>query len=106
MSSLTSSGGLFGEYFAPEPRAFAKNSLLDGRARRLFDLTRRACQAGLYPYQLPLEGRSGPWVEAEGRRMLMLSSYDYLGLIGDPRWTRPQLRRCRSTGPGRAAPAC
>ena len=66
--AITSSGGLFGEFFASEKSStFAKNSLLDGRARRLFELTRRACDAGLYPYQLPLEGRSGPWVEAEGR---------------------------------------
>jgi glycine C-acetyltransferase len=45
----------------------------------------RACEAGVYPFQLPLEGRSGRWVRAEGRDLLMLSSYDYLGLIGDSR---------------------
>ena len=99
--AITSSGGLFGDFFASENSpAFAKNSLLDGRARRLFDLTRRACQAGLYPYQLPLEGRSGPWVEAEGRRMLMLSSYDYLGLIGDARVDEGAIEAVRKYGTG------
>ena len=99
--AITSSGGLFGDFFASQNGStFAKNSLLDGRARRLFDLTRRACQAGLYPYQLPLEGRSGPWVEAEGRRMLMLSSYDYLGLIGDPRVDEGAIAAVRKYGTG------
>ena len=64
---------------------FNKTSLVDNRARRVFDLAKRACEYEVYPFQLPLEGRSGPGVQVEGRTMLMLSSYDYLGLIGDPR---------------------
>ena len=85
-AATTPAGGLFGEFFTSEKSStFDRTSLIDGRARRLFEMTRRACDAGVYPYQLPLDGKSGPWVEAEGRRMLMLSSYDYLGLIGDPR---------------------
>jgi len=99
--ATTSSGGLFGEFFASKKSStFDKNSLLDGRARRLFDLTRRACDAGVYPYQLPLEGRSGPWIEAEGRRMLMLSSYDYLGLIGDERVDAAAIEAVRKYGTG------
>ena len=58
----------------------------------------RACEAGVYPYQLPLEGRSGPWVQAEGRRLLMLSSYDYLGLIGDPRIEDAAIQAVRTYG--------
>jgi 8-amino-7-oxononanoate synthase len=85
-NGATSSGGLFRGFFASEKKpSFDRSDLVDGRARRVFDLTRRACEAGIYPYQLALEGRSGPWVQAEGRKMLMLSSYDYLGLIGDER---------------------
>ena len=99
--AITSSGGLFGEFFASKKSStFDKNSLLDGRARRLFDLTRRACDAGVYPYQLPLETKSGPWVEAEGRRMLMLSSYDYLGLIGDQRVDAAAIEAIRKYGTG------
>ncbi len=99
--AVTSSGGLFGEFFASEKSStFRKNGLIDGRARRLFDMTRRACDAGIYPYQLPLEGRSGPWVQAEGRRMLMLSSYDYLGLIGDERVDEAAIEAVRKYGSG------
>ena len=80
------SGGLFNGFFASREKwNLGKDHLVDGRARRIFDLMGRACDRGVYPYQLPLEGRSGPWVQSEGRRLLMLSSYDYLGLIGDPR---------------------
>jgi glycine C-acetyltransferase len=39
----------------------------------------------LYVYQQPLEERSGPRVRVGGRGFLMMSSYDYLGLIGDTR---------------------
>ena len=99
--ATTSSGGLFGEFFASEKSStFDKASLIDGKARRLFELTRRACDAGVYPYQLPLESRSGPWVEAEGRRMLMLSSYDYLGLIGDERVDNAAIEAIRKYGTG------
>ncbi len=98
---ITSSGGLFGEFFASEKSStFHRNGLLDGRARRLFELTRRACDLGVYPYQLPLEGRSGPWIEAEGRKMLMLSSYDYLGLIGDERVDAAAIEAVRKYGSG------
>jgi 8-amino-7-oxononanoate synthase len=99
--AITSSGGLFGEFFtSARSLTFHKDSLIDGRARRLFDLTRRACDAGVYPYQLPLETRTGPWVEAEGRRMLMLSSYDYLGLVGDERVDAAAIEAIRKYGTG------
>jgi len=54
-------------------------------ARHWFALLKWGEAEGLYTYQLPLAGRSGPRVELEdGRTALMLSSYDYLGLIGHP----------------------
>ncbi len=84
---LTSaSGARFDGFFASgNRRSYSKDNLLDARARRVFEMTQAACEAGVYPYQVPLEGRSGAWVRVEGRKMLALSAYDYLGLIGDPR---------------------
>jgi len=81
----SSCGQLFGDYFAAKRGSFRKNDLIDARARRLFETTAFACEHNAYPFQIPLEGRSGPWVRADGHTLLMLSSYDYLGLIGDPR---------------------
>ena len=95
------SGDLFNGFFNSGTKwQFDKTSLVDNRARRVFDLAKRACEHGVYPYQLPLEGRSGPWVEAEGSRMLMLSSYDYLGLIGDERIDNAAVSAIRKYGTG------
>src|SRR5205807_1002402 len=76
------------------------NSLIDARARGVFDLMARACQADVYPYQLALASKTGPRVQAEGREMLMLSSYDYLGLIGDPRVDGAAVEAVRRYGTG------
>jgi glycine C-acetyltransferase len=95
------SGGLFNGFFASREKwNLGKDRLVDGRARRIFDLMGRACDRGVYPYQLPLEGRSGPWVQSEGRRLLMLSSCDYLGLIGDPRIDEAAIDAIRRYGTG------
>ena len=99
----SASGDRFNGFFAPgRKRSFSKENLLDARARRVFEMTGRACEAGVYPYQLPLETRSGPWVRAEGREMLMLSSCDYLGLIGDPRIDEAAIEAVRKYGTGTA----
>lgn len=77
---------MFGEYFTPgRSWNFNKTQLLDARARRIFENTALACSVDAYPFHMPLEAKAGPNVVADGHPMLMLSSYDYLGLIGDPR---------------------
>ena len=98
-SQTTSSGDLFNGFFAHE-RKYHSSQLIDARARRVFEMTARACEADAYPYQLPLQGRSGPMVRAEGRESLMLSSYDYLGLIGDPRVDESAIEAIRKYGTG------
>jgi glycine C-acetyltransferase len=95
----TSSGDLFNGFFT-HPHTYNSANLIDARARRVFELTARACEADAYPYQLPLQGRSGPMVRAEGRELLMLSSYDYLGLIGDPRVDECAIAAIRKYGTG------
>jgi glycine C-acetyltransferase len=96
-ASTTSSGNRFNGFFS-HPRTYHSANLIDARARRIFELTARACEADVYPYQLPLQGRSGPMVQAEGREMMMLSSYDYLGLIGDPRVDEAAIAAIRKYG--------
>src|SRR2546425_12964131 len=66
------------------PPAPIGNALLHPDAATMFELLERAFEMGVYPYQIPLEGKSGARVQVGGRSMLMLSSYDYLGLIGHP----------------------
>jgi 8-amino-7-oxononanoate synthase len=95
----SASGEQFNGFFTSEKkRSFQKDSLIDARARRVFDLMGRACEAGVYPFQIALESRTGPWVQSEGHKMLMLSSYDYLGLIGDPRINESAVEAVRKYG--------
>src|SRR5665213_3913156 len=82
----SSSGHMFHKYFSTERAdSYKKRDLIDARARRIFENTALACSMDAYPLQAPLSTRSGPVVEMDGHKMLMLSSYDYLGLIGNPR---------------------
>lgn len=85
----SSTGDMFDGYFKPGRQwSFKKSDLLDTRARRIFETTAMACNVGAYPYHMPLEAKAGPCVQADGHSMLMMSSYDYLGLIGNPRIDR------------------
>jgi len=95
----SSSGDLFNDFFTSGRKVdFQKNGIIDGRGRGVFGMMAAACEADCYPYQVPLESRTGPWVQAEGRRMMMLSSYDYLGLVADPRIERAAIDAIRKFG--------
>ena len=97
----SSSGQMFRDYFDSERKdTYKKGDLIDARARRLFENTALACSLDAYPFQAPLSTRSGPTVEVDGHRMLMLSSYDYLGLIGDPRVDEAAIAAIRKYGTG------
>jgi 8-amino-7-oxononanoate synthase len=101
VSFPSSSGRLFDGYFSSAQNwKFGKNDLIDARGRRLFETTAMACNADAYPFQIPLETRTGPEVQADGHSMLMLSSYDYLGLIGDPRIDSAAIEAIRNYGTG------
>jgi 8-amino-7-oxononanoate synthase len=56
--------------------------LKSSSAQRLISSIGWASRSDLYLYQQPYEKKSGAWVYLNGRRYLMISSYDYLGLIG------------------------
>ncbi|HEX3942151.1 MAG TPA: 8-amino-7-oxononanoate synthase, partial [Acidobacteriaceae bacterium] len=97
----SSSGEVFRGYFSEAKSwKFRKHDLIDARGRRLFEATAFACGVDAYPFQIPLEGKTGPEVQADGHTMLMLSSYDYLGLIGDPRITNAAVDAVKKYGTG------
>ncbi len=70
------------------------------RARRWFDAVRREIGLGQYTFQQPLSGRPGAHVRVGNREYLMLSSYDYLGLIGHPEIERAAADAIREHGTG------
>lgn len=97
----SSSGEMFEGYFSTKhAETYKKHELIDARARRLFETTALACSKDAYPFQAPLNTRSGPVVEVDGHQMLLLSSYDYLGLIGDPRVDEAAVDAVRKYGTG------
>jgi glycine C-acetyltransferase len=73
---------LFGD--EGDPRTCPPPHLEAARARRWFETVGWGVEAGQYTYQQPLGGRNGPRVSVGGQALLMVSSYDYLGLIGHP----------------------
>jgi 8-amino-7-oxononanoate synthase len=75
----------FGGFFDRPQMVDPGDGLLDIEvARAWLGVVGWGARTGLYAYQAPLDGRSGPRVTIAGQEMLMLSAYDYLGLIGHP----------------------
>lgn len=97
----SSSGEMFESFFTEKRHdSYKKQDLIDTRGRRLFENAARACAHDAYPFQAPLSTRPGPVVEMDGHRMLLLSSYDYLGLIGDPRVDEAAIAAIQKYGTG------
>lgn len=95
-------GDAFGGLFSDSQRR-PQEALVDTpSARAWFELLRWGWEEDLYTFQPPLETRSGARVRVDGESLLMLSSYDYLGLIGHPRVTEAAVTAVRKygTGPG------
>jgi len=60
-----------------------RKGLLKARQQKRLDKVNWTKEQGYYLYQKALESKSGPLVTIEGKDYKMLSSYDYLGLIGN-----------------------
>ncbi len=80
------------------PRA---GGLLDiSNARRWFEVIGWGSPIDLYTYQQALESKSGPRVQLGGQQFSMISSYDYLGLIGHPAIEAAAIEAIREFGTG------
>ncbi|HEV7668952.1 MAG TPA: pyridoxal phosphate-dependent aminotransferase family protein [Thermoanaerobaculia bacterium] len=94
--------GPFDGFFDPETAWNAEyRGLLDHRAaRRWLDVVAWGAREDLYTFQQALDGKSGPRVEVGGQTFTMLSSYDYLGLIGHPDIEAGAISAIRDFGTG------
>jgi 8-amino-7-oxononanoate synthase len=97
-----SPGDPFEGFFARRRREpAAEGALLDAPgADAWMSLVEWGSHTDLYTFQVPLDGRSGPRVETRGQPLLMLSSYDYLGLIGHPAIETAAIEAVRTYGTG------
>lgn len=68
---------------AAVPAARETTSLLE-HYERLNQRVRAVKQMGLYFFEPEISRHDGAWVVVDGKRMLMLGSYEYLGLLGHP----------------------
>jgi len=60
----------------------------------------KALGENLYFYLKEIERLDGPYVYVQGRKMLMLASYSYLGLIGHPKIAEAALKALKEYGTG------
>lgn len=66
-------------------RSSPSRKILDSSSiERILGMIRWSSKNDLYTYQQAFETKSGPRVYLNGHEFLMISSYDYLGLIGHP----------------------
>ncbi len=73
-------GHPFGDYF--DNNSTRSSNLLNTRQLQKMKVINWARSKGYYTLQQELSSKSGPFVIIEGLKYKMLSSYDYLGLIG------------------------
>ena len=82
------------------PESNYPKSLLKSRQQSRLDLVMRTKERGIYTLQKPLEEKSGPIVTIDGEEFKMMSSYDYLGLIGHQDIEEAAIEATRKFGTG------
>jgi 8-amino-7-oxononanoate synthase len=90
----------FQRFFA-QPTGNYRQGILDiPNAHSWFDVLEWTHRNDFYTFQQALDGRSGPSVRIRGQDFFLISSYDYLGLIGHPRIEKAAINAIRSFGTG------
>ena len=69
-------------------------------AQRWFDLLKYGDETDLYNFQEVMQGKAGSEVIIRDRSLYMMSSYDYLGLIGHPEIEAASIDAIREFGTG------
>ncbi len=72
---------------------FLRYEQLNRRVRKLKD-------EGRYFFEPEISQHDGAWVVADGKRMLMLGSYEYLGLLGHPHLKKTAIDTIEAFGTG------
>ena len=93
---------MVGNFFRDHPAYSPSNDrVLDHKnAHRWFSLLGASANGGIYSFENVLQGKSGPVVRVDDARFHMMSSYDYLGLIGHPAIEKKAIRAIKKFGTG------
>ena len=91
----------FHGYFNPNDDAPELDSMIKSRSafRWIRDI-HHMISGGMYSFQQTMSGKSGPEVFSNNRTMFMLSSYDYLGLVGHPYIEAATINAIKNFGTG------
>ncbi|MCK5370813.1 MAG: pyridoxal phosphate-dependent aminotransferase family protein, partial [Cyclobacteriaceae bacterium] len=93
-------GNPFDNFFDVNSNYSKQNKLLGTRQIKKLRQIKNIYKSGVYTFHQALEYKSGPNVEIEGNQYKMLSSYDYLGLIGHPDIENAAIEAIRKFGTG------
>lgn len=77
-------GNPFEDFFNGTTHFTKHNKILGSRQLKKLEQVRRTYESGVYTFHQSLDYKSGPQIKIDGKKYKMLSSYDYLGLIGHP----------------------
>lgn len=91
----------FHGYFQSTDTAPEIDSMIKSRsAFRWIRNIHQMISGGVYSFQQTMTGKSGPEVFSNNRTLFMLSSYDYLGLVGHPYIEAATINAIRNYGTG------
>ena len=93
-------GDPFDNFFDGNSHYTKQNKLLGSRQIKKLRQIKSIYKSGVYTFHQALDYKSGPNVELEGNQYKMLSSYDYLGLIGHPDIENAAIKAIRKFGTG------
>lgn len=87
---------------SPDTAKFPGNILGFTAAAYWLKMFEDANLRNIYPFQPPISQRSGNYALAYGRKFLLVSAYDYLGLLGEPAINKAAMEAIENYGTGTA----
>lgn len=93
-------GNPFDNFFDLNHKYQKNHKILGSRQINKLEQIRSTYESGVYIFHQALDYKSGPKIELEGNSYKMLSSYDYLGLIGHPDIENAAIEAIRNFGTG------
>jgi glycine C-acetyltransferase len=90
----------FDQFFETSNSFSLNDRLFSARQLDKMDQIRATYESGVYTFHQALDYKSGPYVEIDNKSFKMLSSYDYMGLIGHPEIENAAISAIRKFGTG------